>query len=127
MPASPACNRLGGQPGLEKTSEEGAMVENTPFPGLSASQDQTAILCLQNCQNPFLRWSCGYRGFWGPVCPGGLDVLNSTHEYTRVGVSVHMCLGRSAHLSVHVCVNLCVYKLTLGIPGIQINSPLGTG
>lgn len=108
MPASPASNQLGGQPGLGKTSKEGAMVENAPYPGLSASQDQTAILCLQNCQNPFLRWSWGYRGFWGPACPGGLDVLNSTREYTRVGVGVHVSGQKCTFVCTCVCQSVCV-------------------
>lgn len=114
-----ACNWLGRQPGLGKTSEEGAMAENAPYPGLSASQDQTAILCLQNCQNPFLRWSWGYRSFWGPACPRGPDVLNSTCEHIHVWVSVCTCVWAGVHICLYVCVNLCVYKLALGISGIQ--------
>ena len=84
------------------------MAENAPCPGLSANQSQTAILCLQNCQNPFLRWSWGYRGFWGPTCLGGLDVLNSTCEYTSVWVSVCMCAWARVHVCLYMCMSICV-------------------
>lgn len=49
-------------------------------------------------------------------------MCSTAHASTHAGVSVCTCLGRSAHLSVHVCVNLCVYKLTFGDSRVQITA-----
>ena len=104
------------------------MAENAPYPGLLASQDQTAILCLQNCQNPFLRWFWGYRGFWGPACPGGLDVFNSTCEHTCVWVSVCTCVWAGVLICLYMCVSTCVCTSSpWGFQGFRQADLLGTG